>query len=163
MELERKFLVTEPTDKLLNLFNKRNKEITPIEQYYILLEGNKEMRIRKRTRNKDVVYTLTVKSGSGGMRDEITFNISESMYKYQKEKAIGYIFKERLEFDLPYGLKAEIDLFDDFIMIEVEFRSGHQYMEFEESVFKEIGLAENIREVTTDSKYKNKNLATRGM
>lgn len=159
MELERKFLIEEPTDKLFQIFKDNKDKVNPIEQYYILLEGNKELRIRKREKENDTVYTLTVKDGSGGMRDEITFNISEAMFNYQKEKAVSCINKDRLCCKLEHGLIAEIDFFEDFIMAEVEFRNGYQYMEFEEYTFVELGLATKVREVTTDPKYKNKNIA----
>lgn len=95
------------------------------------------------------------------MRDELTFDISENMYNYQKEKSVGFIHKERLMCKLEYGLTAEIDFFENFIMAEVEFKSGYQYMEFEEETFIELGLTEKVREVTTDSNYKNKCLAKR--
>lgn len=159
MELERKFLIEEPTDKLFKIREENKEKVTPIYQYYILLEGNKEMRVRKRNTNGDSEYTLTVKDGSGGMRDEISFHISEDMFNYQKEKAVGCINKDRLYCKLEHGLTTEIDFFENFIIAEVEFKSGYQYMEFEEYTFIELGLATKIREVTTDPKYKNKNIA----
>lgn len=161
MELERKFLLEEPTEKLFQIYEDNKEKVTPIEQYYILLEGNKEMRVRKKEKENDTIYTLTVKDGSGGMRDEITFHISKAMFEYQKEKAIGFIRKNRLYCKLEHGLTAEIDFFDGFILAEVEFITGYQYMEFEESTFKEFGLATKVREVTTNPEYKNKCLANK--
>lgn len=162
MELERKFLLKEPTKKLFEIYENNPEKVSPIDQYYILLEDNKEMRVRKRNLNGTACYSLTVKDGAGGMRTEVSFNITKAMYEYQKEKAIGYIHKDRLTCELDYGLIAEIDFFDDFIMAEVEFKSGYQYMEFEQSEFIEKGLTNCVCEVTTDNFYKNRNLAVKG-
>jgi len=158
-ELERKFLFIEPTDYLLQL-KEYSTKTKHIEQYYILLEKYKEMRVRKTEEGLDTKYELSVKEGNGGMREEIKFTIGEAMYNHMKQKAIGFIEKDRLLFGLDYGLVAEIDFFDDFIITEVEFNNGCQFMEFDEFNFKKLGLTNKFKEVTNDYRYKNSYLAT---
>lgn len=57
MELERKFLLEEPTDKLYRIYKDNEDKVHPIDQYYILLQGNKEMRVRKKKRKYYFLYT----------------------------------------------------------------------------------------------------------
>ncbi|MFW6026079.1 MAG: hypothetical protein ACOCRX_07030 [Candidatus Woesearchaeota archaeon] len=161
-ELERKFLFKEPTNYLMQLKRRSPNKVKHIEQYFILIENYREMRVRKTTENNIIKYELIIKEGSGGMREEITFSISSSMYNYMKEKSIGYIEKDRLLFELDYGLVAEIDFFNNFIMAEIEFDNGYQYMEFDEFKFKELGLTIDFEEVTNNSDFYNKNIAIEG-
>ena len=58
-EMERKFLIKEPSDKLLDWFE--YVDTIKIDQYYILIEDDKEMRIRKETHKDDIQYLMTVK------------------------------------------------------------------------------------------------------
>jgi len=160
-ELERKFLL-QPSEYLIDWkkYMKRNNFARKIEQYYILVEDNKELRIRKSTKRDDVWYEMTIKEGGSPDRQEITFQIDEAMYNYQKEKAVGYIEKLRIEFKILDDLIAEVDFFDSFIMAEIEFKNGYRYMELDKDIFVELNLAKSVEEVTCNHDYRNVNLAT---
>lgn len=157
-EMERKFLIKQPSDSLLDWFE--YVDTIEINQYYILIEDDKEMRVRKEAHKDDTQYLMTVKEGKGSIRQEIQFNISKAMYEYQREKAIGYVGKERMKYGIRDNLVADIDFFDDFIMVEVEFDNGWEYMEFDKEILKDLSLTEDIKEVTCNPEYYNSYIAT---
>lgn len=127
LEIERKFLLPEFPNALVEdaklkvLFEQR------IEQTYLAIDENQELRVRRIVdlANGDVTYTHTFKLGNGMLREEIEYSISESIYG-QVINAFGFVplTKNRItaEWD---GRVIEIDTYDQIKLsvLEVEFDS----------------------------------------
>ena len=123
-EIERKWLVEEvPNGEFISA--KR------IVQGYVISNKNESVRIRCSTDefnpNREYEYKMTIKSGSGLVRQETEFDITSDQYDILWKLTEGKrIFKTRYVFDIENGLKAEFDIFKDSIitplrMVEVEF------------------------------------------
>lgn len=150
-EIERKFLV------------ERHKMPMPsagveIRQGYVALDPQgTEVRVRE----KGGVYFLTVKSDGAMERQEGEIRIDEKQFEtlwdFAKERSI-----EKMRYHIPLGreLTCELDIFEGdlkgLIVAEVEFSSLAAAADFEPPAW--FGL-----EVTDDARYKNKNLAVRGL
>lgn len=127
LEIERKFLLPEFPNALVEdaklkvLFEQR------IEQTYLAIDENQELRVRRIVdlASGDVTYTHTFKLGNGMLREEIEYSISESIYG-QVINAFGFVplTKNRItaEWD---GRVIEIDTYDqiELSVLEVEFDS----------------------------------------
>lgn len=148
VERERKFLIMDSSAPI-------PAEGLAITQGYLAIEpGGNEVRIRQ----KGDWYFLTVKSGENGLsRSEAEIEISAEQFRelwpLARQRAIE---KVRYQVPLQEGLIAEVDVFSGrhsgLILIEVEFESEEAAAAF--TVPPWFG-----QEVTTDSRYKNKNLA----
>ncbi|MCH6255023.1 CYTH domain-containing protein [Puniceicoccaceae bacterium K14] len=145
-EIERKFLITSPLPNI-SAAKKSN-----LAQGYIA-SGDSEVRIRKRDRT----HTLTCKQGEGLVRQEIEIEISkdqfEALWPLTKGKRI-----EKTRYNLSHSNHTiEIDVYEGslkpLVVAEVEFESTTESEVFECPSY--FGL-----EVTEDSRYKNRNLAT---
>lgn len=157
MEIERKFLIEE--DNLLNAVNLNKYERYELEQAYISTEDN-EVRIRK------IEYTygdykcfMTIKSKGSLSRQEVEFEIPYIKYRNligNKMYKGNIIEKLRYKIPLENGLVAELDVYGNklfgLIVAEVEFKTIDDASNF----IKPNWFG---REITNDSKYKNKNLA----
>lgn len=143
-ENERKFLV----NRIPNLEGIKKNEI---EQGYISFLP--EVRIRK----KGNEFFLTHKGEGNQIRTEIETNISAEVYDILsllvKEK---FINKTRYEIKMENGIVVELDIYhgdlDGLVTVEVEFKSEVQLSKF--IVPEWFG-----KEITSDKRYKNKNLA----
>ncbi|RJP33028.1 MAG: NUDIX domain-containing protein [Actinobacteria bacterium] len=150
MEIERKFLLQEPPEKLYAY------PATTIEQGYIIVTESEELRIRRR----GLSYTLTFKKGSGTTRDEIEVEITREQYEEFRLHVIGVpIHKKRIDF--PYGDHTmEIDIYKDALeglaVAEVEFPSRESMQDFSPPDW----LGEDV---SCDAGFKNKNLALQGL
>jgi CYTH domain-containing protein len=128
-----------------------------VEQAYVALEGDVEVRVRA---SEDRV-TLTVKVGSGLARQEEEVEISHERYQAMRHLAQGRIVtKERLAILRDDGLTIEIDRFSGalagLVLAEVEFPSLEAAEQFTAPEW--FGL-----EVTDDARYKNRALAVEGL
>lgn len=150
-EIERKFLLTELPD---NLDEYVRHEI--IQGYIAVTTEGLEVRIRR----KGDKYYLTVKSGEGARRDEAEFEIDKSkfdiLWPFTSGKRI-----EKTRYEIPYKNHIiELDVYSGslsgLMVAEVEFKS-----EEDSKRFKAPGWLR--REITEDERYKNKNLALRGI
>lgn len=150
-EIERKFIVSYLPEQLLD--NAPNSEV---EQGYLLLENNRELRIRKRNSR----FWMTLKQGSGLERFEQEERITAALYAMlwplTEGKRIGkvrYLVEDG-------GHTLEIDVFSDtlspLIILEVEFNSVEESQNFKVPDFAR-------KEVTEDKAYKNAALATCGL
>lgn len=72
-EIELKFLVDEIPSHIVTL------SPTEIHQTYLAV-GNEEVRVRKKIRGNTISYTMTVKKGSGLVREETEIDITASTY-----------------------------------------------------------------------------------
>lgn len=150
MEIERKFLVSNPPMRISKI-NSKN-----IIQSYLSIEP--EVRIRKITKGESSIpeYYLTVKGEGTLSRSEYETPIYEEIYNNLIEKKLGIsIRKRRVRIHLPGGYVAELD---EYMNI-----NGLEYIV--EVEFENIGEAHSFippqwfgKEVTDDIAFKNKNL-----
>lgn len=150
-EIERKFLVR-TTPPNIRLFPHQR-----INQGYLVVDGEGgEVRIRK----KGERCYLTVKNGSGLVRQEFEISLDESQFGNLWPATAGRrIIKDR--FAIPVEqFTIELDFFsgplEGLVIAEVEFRSID-----ESSLFNPPDWFS--REVTTDERYRNRNLAIHGL
>ena len=129
-----------------------------IRQGYVALDENgSEVRLRE----KGGMYYLTVKSGGGLERMESEIQISEEEFEKLWIFTEGRrVEKIRYKIPLEGGLVCELDIFSGalkgLVTAEVEFKD----LSTAESFVPPVWFGE---EVTRDSRYKNKNLAVKGL
>jgi CYTH domain-containing protein/CHAD domain-containing protein len=149
-EIERKFLVRELPPSLDSYPREE------IEQGYLAIDGEVELRVR-RSGGKKVV--LTLKAGKGESRLEEEFEIDTSrfgaLWPLTKDRRL-----QKVRYRIPAGgdLMFELDVYGGFLIglmtVEVEFPSAEASAAFEPPPW--IG-----EEVTRDESYKNQALAQR--
>lgn len=149
-EIEKKFLLPAfPTDELdkqtIKLVSKQY-----IYQTYLAFSEDQEIRVRKLVDSSgDSHYTHTFKSGHGMVREEIEYNISESVYKQLLERT-GLIPLEKIRTTVECdGLYFEIDEYKqvDLAVVEVEFPDIADAERFEAPAWfgRELGSEEEFR------------------
>ena len=148
MEIERKFLLASLPPP------ERRGKGELIRQGYISV-GDPEMRVR----SKGDRFFLTVKHGEGIVRKEMEIEIGEDIFAKLWPLTDGSRI-EKTRYAIEHnGLTWEIDEYHGrltgLLTAEVELRDVNQ--EFDLPCFLNV-----ISEVTEDSRYKNKSLATRG-
>jgi adenylate cyclase len=146
IEIERKFLVKAMLD--LSRVQK-----TYIQQGYITHSNDS---VEVRLRQKDDQYFITVKSGSGMVRNEHEILINQQQLETLWPETQGkQIEKNRWTWQLD-SQTYELDIFagalNSLVLVEVEFSSIEQAYNFQPADW--FG-----REVTTEKCYKNKALA----
>ncbi len=148
-EIERKFLVASmPSDGEV----RRRRAIA---QGYLAMDDRSEVRLRE----IDDRRVLTVKGGSGLIRDEVEVELLPAQFDALWPATAGRrLSKSRLE--IPLGeLVAELDVYEEELAglatVEVEFPS-----EEHAAAFRPPGWFG--AEVTGDPRYRNQALAVRG-
>jgi adenylate cyclase len=148
MEVERKFLVSEPP-------NLTAADAEDIEQGYLAIGSDGEVRVRR----KGDRLLLTAKRGSGLSREEAEVELDRESFEELWQLTEGRRLQKRRHV-LPQGdLRIEIDVYggelEGLTVAEIEFSS-----EEEANAFDPPGwLGE---EVTGDHRYLNETLATAG-
>ncbi|MFD1775381.1 CYTH domain-containing protein [Paenibacillus rhizophilus] len=153
MEIERKFLLPEFPQQLvqegkLNIHSRQR-----IEQTYLAMDGPQELRVRKieNLASGEVHYTHTFKNGLGISREEIEYDISQGLYE-QMIRAVRAVplIKERITGEWN-GVTVEIDIYDQLKLsvVEVEFHSLEEAQSFEAPEW--FG-----QDVSEEKKYSNK-------
>jgi CYTH domain-containing protein/CHAD domain-containing protein len=148
-EIERKFLVTE--------MPRAESGSTAIEQGYLALDENTEVRLR---RAGDELF-LTAKGGHGEVREEVEVSIDPPSFEALWPLTAGRrVRKVRHYMPLAHGLRAEVDVYEDGLdglrTAEVEFDSPEASRDFTPPPW--FG-----RELTGDRRYANQTLATEGL
>jgi adenylate cyclase len=149
-EIERKFLVKELPPEI-----DRYPHSEIMQGYLIVTDNDIEVRIRK----KGVLYSETVKAGSGLVRQESEKEITEKQFFDHWPLTEGKrIQKVRYEIEHEDVL-IELDIYsgelEGLVVAEVEFESEEESSHFTPPDW--FG-----EEVTHDERYKNKNLALHG-
>jgi adenylate cyclase len=135
LEIERKFLLKETVEGLVQQGEIQVVSEQRIEQTYLALDVNQELRVRKIT---DVVtgelsFTHTFKQGNGLAREEIEYSITESIYE-QVVNAFQAVplTKNRVTAEWN-GDIVEIDIYDQLklTVLEIEFESESEALAFE--------------------------------
>jgi len=135
IEIERKFLLKQSPQQLaaagyITLLSEQR-----IEQTYLAMDSNEEIRVRKimDMSTKQTSYTHTFKRGNGLVREEIEYEISESIYG-QMMKAFGYIPLTKNRITAKFGdHTVEIDIYDQIqlAVLELEFSSLEEAESYE--------------------------------
>lgn len=149
LEIERKFLLTETPEWL------EDCNSNPIQQGYIALEADTEVRIRRHGGD----HSLTIKRGRGLARTEVELGLDEARFEALWSLTEGRRVSKRRHL-VPHGdLNLEVDIYDDDLaglrVAEVEFSSIETSERFAPPPW--LGL-----EVTDDDRYKNRSLAEHG-
>lgn len=135
MEIERKFLLAQYPQTLIDKGELVVQSEQRIEQTYLAMDDNEELRVRRIAdlSTGDVSYTHTFKRGNGLVREEVEYAISESIYK-QIMDAFGFtpLTKNRITADWN-GRTIEIDIYDQIQLsvLEAEFASVEEANGFE--------------------------------
>ena len=158
-EIERKYLIEYPNLKELENMDKCEK--IEIIQTYLLSDNDDEVRIRQRGKEGNYIYYKTVKKKiSDVKRLEVEKRLTKEEYlnllmnadpKYRQIRKTRYC----LTYDKTY---YEIDVYpfwDDKAIVEVELKDENEKVVFPSFI-------KVIKEVTTDSSYKNHSLAKIG-
>ena len=152
-EIERKFLVTDPPPDL------DRSRGDPVKQGYIAIaDDGLEVRIRQRG---DRCY-LTIKQGEGRVRLEEEFEIDAERFARlwpltdgRRIEKTRYVMPDSESGELEIELDVYAGALEDLVTAEVEFPSEEAAEQFEPPSW--FGP-----EVTEDSRYKNRELATHG-
>jgi CYTH domain-containing protein len=134
---------------------------------YGLFDDIAEIRIRKKTNlldNNVDNYFFTIKTQGDITRGEYEVEISPEQYvKLQNEiKIIGSLTKRRYVKkidDLTYEIDEYTNVHNGLIILEVELPNEHFVIDDIVRKICESFKITNIKDVTCDKKYKNKNLA----
>jgi adenylate cyclase len=149
VEVERKFLVTEPPDL-------SDTESDEIEQGYLAVGAEGEVRLRR----KGEKLLLTAKRGSGVARDEAEVEIEPEAFERLWPLTEGRRLHKRRHL-IPHGdLTIELDVYegelDGLLVAEIEFSSEDEAARFDPPAwFRE--------DLTGDERYLNETLAIRGL
>lgn len=150
-EIERKYLVVSPPPSL-----EKHASRSILQGYVAIEEGGTEVRLRR----KGARYFETVKSGRGLERMEAEVELSEAQFE-ALWPSVGDRQVEKTRYEIPAGdMTIELDVYSGrlagLMTAEVEFDSVAASETFEPPAW--IGT-----EVTEDERYKNRNLASRGL
>lgn len=127
MEIERKYLLEIAPQQLIDDSVIDAQSEHRIEQTYIAMDVDQELRVR---RIKDIAtgeysYTHTFKNGVGLAREEVEYEITQVIYD-QVMNAFGFVPLTKNRITAKYNETiVEIDIYDqvDFVVVEVEFES----------------------------------------
>jgi adenylate cyclase len=149
MEIERKFLLSEPPN--LDAAN-----ADEIEQGYLAIGSDGEVRVRR----KGDRLLLTAKRGSGLSRQEAEVELDRRSFDELWRLTEGRRLQKRRHVMSHGDLKIEVDVYggelEGLTVAEVEFATEEDAKEFDPPAW----LGE---EVTGDHRYMNETLATAGL
>lgn len=152
IEYERKFLVSVLPSYYLN-----NAVKMYIEQTYLAITTNSELRIRLIDYDDKIEYTQTYKENSGSGRKEVEYNIIKEMYDVLLKNSNGRpLFKDRYSFSID-GYHVDLDQYyynseyGNLVVVEVEFNNEEEMNNFKP--YHWFG-----EEITHDKYFSNKNL-----
>jgi adenylate cyclase len=156
-EIERKFLLDRFPEELIEQGSLEFLSRHRIEQTYLVIVEDEELRVRRLVHQGTGVatYTMTYKKGHGKVREEHEHHISEWMYQsltsqYRKKPLV----KERTVVrDRETGIIIEIDRYThlSLIVAEVEFSSKEEADSFKAPAWFGDDISGNIA-------YSNKQL-----
>ena len=149
-EIERKFLVSTVPDWL------GDHPATRIEQGYLAIDAGAEVRLRRAGAD----LTLTVKRGSGEVREEVEISLGPGQFSGLWPLTEGRrLVKTRHLVPLGDRLRAEVDVYSGalagLVTAEVEFESRQRSRSFRPRRW--MG-----EELTGDARYSNQSLAAAG-
>lgn len=153
-EIERKYLIDRGLVDSGNM-PKADAHSERIQQFYLTM-GDSEVRARAKRElgeGHGYQYFLTIKSGTGLVREETEVQITSTTYSELERFAIARIAKTRYKIG-----RWEIDVFlppfSNLIIAEIELTHEDEVITIPHWMASYV-----IREVTDDPQYKNANLA----
>lgn len=155
LEIEKKYLLREFPGSLIESGELRVDSTLQIDQTYLALSGDEELRVRRIVDEATgaVSFTHTYKKGFGLVREELEIDISEGLYeKLMSEVSLKPLVKQRVKATLvEEKLSLEIDSYElrNLQVAEVEFASEADAEQF-------IPPAWFGEEITSDKRYSNK-------
>ena len=161
-EIERKFEIEYPTaaelDAMLAVPGARSVKIT---QVYLTSDDGGSRRIRRSESDGNVKYRMTVKRGSGIVREERETEITADEYeRLLSEAEAGLMPINKVRICVPSGDRViEIDLYDgftDYAVAEVELTAADEQL-------PDMSCIHVIREVTGEYAWLNRAIAKHGM
>jgi len=156
-EIEKKFLVTRSLESVVGKEVLETLDCSEIEQFYIEINEEREIRFRKKVTKGTKTFYKTVKSGGGLVREEIETKVTEEEYKENLKNMVGNkISKRRYLYN-----GFEMDVYEgknDLFVIEMEFVSEEEANKF----MLPNGFCPFV-EITYDKRWKNKNIALKGV
>ena len=150
MEIEKKYLVKYIPEELHKV------EGSHIDQYYVLIDGKAEARIRLKNKKGVVKHYLTIKAGEGLTRTEVEVEITKAQFDELARTTNRKVFKTRIVTTECYELDIYHGQLDGLLTVEKEFRTIEEAERFTPPEW--FG-----KDITEDKRYKNKNLATHGI
>lgn len=153
LEIERKFLLPEYPKALFEEGTLLLTKEQVIDQTYLALDGDQELRVRK---IKDlgtgtVTYTHTFKRGFGLAREEVEYDISAGLYEQMihSRGAIPLVKKRTTAQWNEYTIEIDDYRQIDMMVLEVEFESEAEATSFNPPDW--FGA-----DISTDKQYSNK-------
>lgn len=153
MEIERKFLLEQYPQSLIDRGELVVLSEQRIHQTYLAMDDSQEIRVRQ-IEDLDggaLSYTHTFKNGNGLAREEVEVDITQSIYE-QMVNAFGYVplTKNRVTAEWN-SLRVEIDVYDQIrlAVLEVEFDSMEEAEAFSAPAW--FG-----RDISSERQYSNK-------
>jgi adenylate cyclase len=154
-EIERKYLLPAYPQDLIDSGELIVKSRKTIEQTYLALTEEEEIRVRKLSSEGSApVYTHTYKRGHGLSRGEAEYEISEQIYRQLLENTgRAPLVKTRTKVTAGSDKIVEIDEYHQFnlLTVEVEFDSEEEALAFTPPAW--FGS-----EVGSEMEYRNKEL-----
>lgn len=134
----------------LSFLNNSNTEKQLIEQFYLVTDDLKEIRIRKIEHKDSIKYELSEKCETTNKRVRKQFikEIDEQTYKKLKGEASNIIYKTRYNFTFNYQ-HLTLDVFDSNELVILE--SNNENIQLPDN----IGI---LKDVSDDINYRNANL-----
>lgn len=131
------------------------KEYTIIQQTYLFINDEMEVRLRKQETDTKQYY-LTIKSGSGLVRTEMEQMIPKQEFNRLMQAAHGpFLMKKRYTFK-KNGFVMELDVFDqrleNLMLLEIELTNVEEVKKALQSI------PFTFKDVTSDKSFKNKAL-----
>lgn len=156
-EIERKFLIKKPSDKMLNSLDFSSK--SEITQTYLKSNGNTERRLRQRGNDKDGYTFYYAEKTPVSEIERIEKDEKIDIRKYvsllnEADTSLHQIQKTRYAF-LYKNQYFELDIYpfsDEYAILEIEVQNEDDEIQLPD-------FLEYVKEVTNDNSYKNHSLA----
>ncbi|MBD3919705.1 CYTH domain-containing protein [Paenibacillus sp. PR3] len=153
LEIERKFLLDSDPKQLIQEGVITFLSEQRIEQTYLALDEQQEVRVRRLVdlTTDEVTYTHTFKSGNGLMREEIEYAITASIYEQlMSGRKLIPLTKNRITAQRGERI-VEIDIYDQIqlTVLEVEFDSEDDALTF-------VPPAWFGKDISSERQYSNK-------
>ena len=151
-EIERNWLIKEMPD--LKEFN--IQKIIKVNQDYVMIDGEGEVRIRKCLMNNKTFHDMAIKIGNGVIRTEVNKDLNSDEYKQLKSQSKGGITKTLIVIADNCCIHIYSGKLKGLNMVEVEFPSMSEAKKFIPPYW--FG-----KEVSNDVRYRAKSLALNGI
>ena len=159
-EIEKKYVIMD--NRSLAAIKAAATEVVELAQGYLAIDEHTEVRVRRKDNDGQTTFVQTVKGGSGLVRDEVEFALTEKQFSALWPITQGRrIEKTRYQVPIDGDMMAEVDIYHGAL-------SGHATVEVEcpnEETASNFSLPSyfgKVVDVTTDQRYKNQQLATQG-